>query len=241
MNIEICLSPALFPFYNTNKQATVVVIDIFRATTCMCTAFTTGVNSILPIAAISEAEKLKSQGLLVGAERNVAKCSFADFGNSPFEYMDEKLAGQDIAMTTTNGTQAINLAKGNDKILIGAFSNFDALANYFRQRKQDIILLCAGWNNHINTEDTLFAGAFAEKLLSSAPYKYTSDAVRIALALWKQVKNDIPAFLSGSEHIQRLLEHGLENDIRFCLLRNSSEAIPYYDHQTQTIRNYSSY
>ena len=91
--IEICFSPALYPAYH-NPEAVVVVVDIFRATTTMVTAFSNGVSSIRPVASVEEAEAYKRQGWLVGAERNVKRCAFADFGNSPFDYPAEKVAGR---------------------------------------------------------------------------------------------------------------------------------------------------
>ena len=90
--IEICFSPALYPAYH-NPESVVVVVDIFRATTTMVTAFSNGVSSIRPVASVEEAEAYKRQGWLVGAERNVKRCAFADFGNSPFDYPAEKVAG----------------------------------------------------------------------------------------------------------------------------------------------------
>ena len=103
MVVDICFSPALFPFYSQPNDV-VVVTDIFRATTTMCTAFLNGLSAIIPVATTKEAEQYKDQGFLVGAERNVVQCSFADFGNSPFEYTRDTVEGKEIVFTTTNGT-----------------------------------------------------------------------------------------------------------------------------------------
>ena len=105
-------SPALYPVYH-NQEAIVVVVDVFRATTTMAAAFKNGVRSIRPVATVEEAQEYKAKGWLVGAERNVKRCDFADFGNSPFDYTPEKVAGKDVIFTTTNGTRAITIAKGS--------------------------------------------------------------------------------------------------------------------------------
>ena len=85
MKIDVCFSPALYPVYH-NPEAIVVVVDVFRATTTMAAAFKNGVRSIRPVATVEEAQEYKAKGWLVRAERNVKRCEFADFGNSPFDY-----------------------------------------------------------------------------------------------------------------------------------------------------------
>ena len=37
--------------------------------------------------------------------------------------------------------------------------NIDVLCNWLIEQNNDVILLCAGWKNKFNLEDTLFAGA----------------------------------------------------------------------------------
>ncbi|NDV46414.1 2-phosphosulfolactate phosphatase [Paludibacter sp. 221] len=234
--IDICLSPELFPFYNSDKKSCVVVVDIFRATTSMCVAFHSGVKSIIPMADIEKAKELKEQGFLVGAERNVARCDFADFGNSPFDYMDEKIGGREIVMTTTNGTQAIEVASANDMLIIGSFANFSTVLSYLQTINNDVIILCAGWNGRVNVEDTLFAAALTESLLGTGEYIAESDAVFVALLMWQDAKNDIRGFLMKSEHISRLLAHGLQDDIDFCLQFDTVDSLPFYDKTTARLK-----
>lgn len=78
MKIDVCFTPALYPFYHV-PDVVVVVVDIFRATTTMCAAFENGVHSMQLVATLGEARAYKWQGWLVGAERNVKRCEFADF------------------------------------------------------------------------------------------------------------------------------------------------------------------
>ena len=116
MKIDVCFSPALYPVYH-NPEAIVVVVDVFRATTTMAAAFSNGVRSIRPVATVEEAEAYKAKGWLVGAERNVKRCGFADFGNSPFDYTAEKVSGKDIVFTTNNGTRAITISKSAFRVI----------------------------------------------------------------------------------------------------------------------------
>ena len=144
MKIDVCFSPVLYPAYH-NQEAIVVVVDIFRATTTMAAAFQNGVRTIRPVATVEEAQSYKMKGWLVGAERNVKRCEFADFGNSPFDYLPEKVKGKDVAFTTTNGTRAITIAKSAYRVITGAFINLQAVAEYCLSHKRDVIVLCSGW------------------------------------------------------------------------------------------------
>ena len=135
--IEVSLSPALFSSYYNNSDCNVIIVDVFRATSAMCTALNHGVKEIIPVATIEEAIAYKKDGYLVGAERNGEVVDGFDFGNSPFSYMDEKLKGKTIVLTTTNGTKAIAIAKGVNEILIGSFLNLDAISECLIQDGKD--------------------------------------------------------------------------------------------------------
>lgn len=234
MTIDICLSPALYPFYSKEND-TVVVVDIFRATTTMCAAFNNGATAIIPVADIELARKYKSKGFLVGAERKTRRVEFADFGNSPFEYTPEKVSGKEIVFTTTNGTRTIEAAKDCGRLFIGAFSNIGALADKCLQASERVVIVCAGWNNKVNIEDTLFGGAFTEKLASRTDVSFESDAVRMALQLWETAKNDPLGFVKTSDHYQRLIDNGAEGDAPFCFQENTVSVVPYYNKITRKL------
>ncbi len=233
--VDICLSPALYPFYQKENDV-VVVVDIFRATTTMCAAFNNGAAAIIPIADIELARKYKSEGFLVGAERKTRRVEFADFGNSPFEYSQEKVSGREIVFTTTNGTRAIDAAKDCGRLLIGAFSNIDMLTDKCLQWGERIIILCAGWNNKVNIEDTLFGGAFVEKLSEKAEVALESDAVRIALGLWGSAKHSPLDYIKNTDHYRRLIANGVESDAAYCLRQNTVSMVPYYDRDIKKLR-----
>lgn len=229
MNIEICFTPALYPFYAENNDV-VIVTDIFRATTTMCMALLKGASAIIPVASEEEAVDYKERGYLVGAERNLLRCEFADFGNSPFEYTPGKVEGKEIVFTTTNGTRALDVAKESKEILIGAFSNLDAVVDESLrlQKEGKILVLCSGWKNRVNIEDMLFAGAFAEKVYSQIDNKVLPDAVSIALDIWKIAKKDPIKYLENTEDYQRMIAHNLGEDAKFCLRQNTLPIVPKY-------------
>lgn len=225
--ITICCSPALFPAYQ-NPDAVAVVVDVLRATSSICTAFANGVRKVIPVATTEEALLYQKKGYLVAAERNAKKCDFADFGNSPFEYTEEKVSGKDLVFTTTNGTKAVKIAEqNNDNIILGAFLNLSAVANYCLEKKKDILILCSGWNDAINLEDTLFAGALAGELTGCRQnYRPAGDAAVLAIDSWSRYKDSLYDFLRKGEHFERLVKNDQEKDIMYCLQKNIFNFVP---------------
>jgi len=224
MKVEVCFSPALYSAYE-NREAVVVVVDIFRATTSICAALVNGARSIIPVASIEEAQAYKAQGYLVGAERNVMRCDFADFGNSPFDYTPDHVINQEIVLTTTNGTQAINCAQSAYALVIGAFVNLSSVVEYCQKEGRDVVILCSGWNNRFSTEDAFFAGALIEQLAKKG-FDVTSDSALSSFILWQRAKEDSMKYISQTEHYQRLKKHDLLDQINFCLSIDLVNGLP---------------
>lgn len=224
MTVDVCFSPALYEVYH-NPDAVVVVVDVFRATTTIAAAFENGAASIRPVATIAEAEAYKAEGWLVGAERNVKRCGFADFGNSPTDYSVDKVKGKDLVFTTTNGTKSITVASAAYRVITGAFVNLAAVADYCVAHKKDVVVLCSGWEDKVNIEDTVFAGALADRLLKRG-YALKSDAAFMAHELWTTHASELGALVQKSEHIVRLQNNGLGGDAAYCLELDLLNVVP---------------
>jgi len=234
MNIQVCFSPLLYPAYKKDNNMIVVVVDIFRATTTICAAIANGAASVIPVATMEEAKEYKNKGFLVGGEKNMHVFEFGDFGNSPTDYLPEKVKGKDIVMSTTNGTWAIKTAEECDCLIIGSFSNLSSVARYCSSADKDIMVLCAGWKGRFNIEDTLFGGALVESLLNYG-FNASYDSARIALSMWKDAKNDLPGYIRISEHIKRLESNGLSGQIAYCLTPDTVNVLPVYDRVSKKI------
>lgn len=225
MKIDICFSPVLYPVYH-EPESVVVVVDIFRATTTMATAFHNGVRSIRPVATVEEAQAYKIKGWLVGAERNVKRCDFADFGNSPFDYLPEIVKGKDVAFTTTNGTRAITIAKSAYRVITGAFINLQAVADYCVRHGRNVIVLCSGWQDKVNIEDTLFGGALVDVLVRTGKFEMASDAALIAQDMWINHKDHLMEYLDQTDHVARLKANHLDDSIPYCLTLDQTDKVP---------------
>jgi 2-phosphosulfolactate phosphatase len=224
-NLETCFSPALYES-EKHKGSIVVVIDILRATSAICTAFENGAASIIPVAGIDEAREYKKEGYLVAAERDGFVLDFADFGNSPYNFTPERVKGKTIVYSTTNGTGIINLASAAGKIVIGSFLNITALTEWILNQENDVVLFCAGWKNRFNLEDTICAGAMAERLLNSNHFSTICDSTLAALDLWSLAKNNLPDYIEKVAQRTRLRDKGLDDCIGFCLTFDFTEKIP---------------
>ncbi|GGH01109.1 putative 2-phosphosulfolactate phosphatase [Parapedobacter pyrenivorans] len=221
--IQVCLSPALLPFYDLNGTVA-VVIDIFRASSSMCYGLANGARAIIPVAELDECLAYQDKGYLLAAEREGAVVEGFDFGNSPFSYTREKVEGKTIVLTTTNGTRAIRLCAGAEAVVIGSFLNISALSNWLRDQDQHVLLVCAGWKNHVSLEDSVFAGAVVDRLIGSGIE--LDDAARAAQTLYLEAKGDLAAFLDKASHSKRMRHLHIKQDIAFCLQIDQVSTIP---------------
>ena len=222
--IDVCLSPEMLNLYELKGQI-VVVIDILRATSCMVTALAQGVERIQPVATLDQCLQLGKRGYLTAAERGGEQVKGFDLGNSPRAYLEGAYTGKKVAITTTNGTLAITKSASFAKqVLIGAFLNITALAEYLRQQPEDVVLLCAGWKGKVNMEDTLFAGAVVSLLQDT--HEPCCDSPLAVKTLYGAVKENLYEYLMQSSHARRLSRFGIEDDIRFCLEADKYTVIP---------------
>lgn len=225
LNIEVCFSPAIYSLHH-KSDSIVVVVDILRATSAICTAFMNGVEEIIPVGDSERARVFKSKGFLVAAERDGLVLDFADFGNSPFNFSKEKVSGKSIVYSTTNGTKAIELAKGCADIVIGSYLNLSSLSRWIIEQKRDVVIFCSGWKNRYSLEDSLFAGALAEKLIESGKFITICDATNASCDLWKIAKDDLYNYSFKVAQKARLAKNGLDDVFEFCHTIDQTNIIP---------------
>ncbi|HNW56345.1 MAG TPA: 2-phosphosulfolactate phosphatase [Bacteroidales bacterium] len=223
--LETCFSPALYKA-DEYVDSIVVVIDVLRSTSSICTAFANGAAAIIPVAEIEKAKEYKAKGYLVAAERDGFVLDFADFGNSPFNFTREMVEGQTIVYSTTNGTGIIDSAASSYMTVVGSFLNLSALSAWLSRQDRNILLFCAGYKNKFNIEDSLFAGAVAEKLLEINKYSNICDSTLAALDLWSLARNNLRGYIEKTEQRTRLRVKKIDDCIDFCLTPDFTDKIP---------------
>jgi len=223
--IEVCYTPALYPYFE-NPEAVVVVTDILRASSAIVTAFMNGAEKIIPVGTLEEAKALKDKGFMVAAERDGIVRDFADFGNSPYNFSPERVKGREIVYSTTNGTQAVQLASSGFEVVVGAWLNISALARHIAEMQRDVLILCAGWKNKFNLEDSVFAGALAEQILKDDRYHTICDSAHAAMDLYRVAENDLMGYIEKAAQRHRLKKNKLDDVIAYCHERDLTDIIP---------------
>lgn len=232
MNLDVLFTPADFNALKQRdlSQADCVVFDILRATSSMTNALANGAEAIIPVSEISQALEVKNrhQEVLLAGEREGLRIRAAqtgsidfDLGNSPREFTADKVARRTIAMTTTNGTRALNACVGAKRIFIGSFLNLRALVSALEQ-SENLILVCAGTFEEAAYEDTLAAGAVADlvwKRFESGPI---TDSAQVARQIYLAGAPDLSKAILFSKNARRLLANpDLREDVSFCLQRDT--------------------
>jgi 2-phosphosulfolactate phosphatase len=110
----------------------------------------------------------------------------------------------------------------------GSFLNFDVLCNYLINDENDLILLCAGWKNRYNLEDTLFAGAVVNEI--EQHFFSDCDSALSAKLLYETNNNNLEELVRKSSHANRFkLLHLNTDDVSFCLQFNKAPVLPILD------------
>ncbi|MFQ3578965.1 MAG: 2-phosphosulfolactate phosphatase [Bacteroidales bacterium] len=223
--VEVCYSPIMYDLFK-NDNAITVVVDVLRATTSICTAFHNGVKKLYPVENETIAAEMKKQGYLVAAERNGIALDFADFGNSPFNFTKDNVENKELVYTTTNGTKSIMLAKDSYKVVIGAFVNLSALTQWLVEQQKDVIILCAGWKDKYNIEDSVGAGAISERLIKTERFITNCDSAITAIDMWKHWEFALSDLINLSAQKGRLLKIGMDDCIDYCLSIDETDVVP---------------
>lgn len=225
LNISVCFSPGLYDAYATKRNA-VVVIDILRASSAICTALNHGAKRIIPVVNVEVAKEYLNKADIVGAERGGQIVEGFEYGNSPYSYAGSHVKDKTIVLTTSNGTFAIAAAQSADKVIIGSFLNLDSVVNWIKNQDMDVVLLCSGWKGKFNLEDSLFAGAVVSELVNNKEKLELTDSAIAAHRLYENAREDLFGFLENSSHRKRLKNLGIEKDVAYCLKANQMDIIP---------------
>lgn len=230
-SLHTSLSPSLLNLYEVSNSI-VVIIDVLRATSTIATALYNGARCVIPVDTVTRCMEIGRQidGITAG-ERDGQIAEGLVYGNSPFEYPREFIEGKTLVLTTTNGTRLLHMAleKGAKEIVTGSFPNLTAVCNYLVQKEQNVILGCAAWKDRVNIEDMLFAGAVISQI--GRHFLINCDSSHIAATMYEKAKKDLFGFMKKNEasHYHRLMNFGLEKDIRYCLSNDVANVLPIYE------------
>ncbi len=228
--LEVLFTPAEFAALAGRdlSRTTCVVFDVLRATSTMLEALQQGADSLLPCFDIAEALEWRQRdpAILLAGERSGFRIGAAltggtefDLGNSPREFTRERVAGRRIAITTTNGTRALRACAHAGKVMIAAPANLRATAACLADNvPEHLCLVCAGTGDHAAYEDTLGAGALADRIWPLTGHARIDDAAQMARNCFLAAESDWVGAMRFSRNGRRLLGiPELAADVTLCL------------------------
>lgn len=216
----------LYDIHTTQRPYTAISVDILRATTAICAAFTAGAELIVPLTSIGQLPAYKHNGFHIAAERNGMKIMQAEYGNSPTEYLKMDLTGQQIAFCSTNGTSCILKTSNANRSYVGSFSNFSILLERLTRQPQNIVIVCSGWNQNVGIEDLLYAGELSQRLIESGLYTTENDSAHIAMNMWNNAKSNPLEYCANASHVKRLMRLGYQDDVVFSFQHDTCKCLP---------------
>ncbi|MEM7455995.1 MAG: 2-phosphosulfolactate phosphatase [Planctomycetota bacterium] len=247
-SFEVALVPAATTPERLEGRA-VIVVDVLRATSTIASALSAGADCIAPQPGIEAArthhERLGPESRL-GGERGGRRVDGFHCGNSPREYTPENIGGRTLILATTNGTVAMESCRLASLVITGAFANISAVFERVKD-EPEITILCSGTDRRITSEDVLFAGAMAERILSAAGESghelKMNDSATIAHQHWQFASNAIRSgektladFFRVAHGGVNLVRNGYEEDVIFAANLDTFDVVPVLDLKTWTIR-----
>lgn len=232
MEIDIQLAP--FPIkseYLLNR--TVVVVDVLRATSVMVYAIFQGALEIIPVATVEEVfQKVKGfppGSVLLGGERKSGIIPGFDLGNSPREYVAEKIKGKKLILTTTNGTRAFHRVSSGKEVLVGSFFNIRAVAERCLELDEDLLIFPSGDEGDFSLEDTLCGGMLVELIKQNArKHVSLTDASQCAEILYQRFHDHLVEAFQLSHHGRELMDHGFGEDLVYCAQIDITSLVPVF-------------
>ncbi|HEY8910396.1 MAG TPA: 2-phosphosulfolactate phosphatase [Desulfosporosinus sp.] len=232
MQIEV-LPNAGSPLIPYLEDKLVIVIDVLRATSTMVTALANGCQAIIPVLTSEEAmeRRLTLPGSLLGGERQGIVIEGFDLGNSPFDYVPEKVGGKRVIMTTTNGTRAIRDSVAAPMIWMASFLNMQSIVSAVLRQFEDngkfqgVVVFCAGTEDRFDLPDTLCAGMLIDALGTDVAINDLGEAARM---LYRSAENHLMDKIRDSVHGKKLISLGFERDLIYCSTPNILPIIPVF-------------
>jgi 2-phosphosulfolactate phosphatase len=214
----------------------VVVFDVLRATTSMTAALAAGVAGLWLFSSVEEARVAVRPGspqaaevdrpLLAGEIRAVRPEGF-DLGNSPWEFVADRVSGRRVFMATTNGTRAILAcaAAGAEHVWAGALVNAAAVARKLVAARKPVTLVCSGTNGKVSLEDVLGAGAVMAAMGKIGAVEPGNDSAIVAGELYGAMRGDLAGALRRGQGGHNIHAAHLDPDIEFAARENVFDVV----------------
>ncbi|MEO8478584.1 MAG: 2-phosphosulfolactate phosphatase [Gemmatimonadota bacterium] len=202
----------------------VVVIDVLRATTTICTALANGAKAVIPVADTEAASRLlhslERTDVILAGERHLDAIPGFQAGNSPREMTRDRVAGKTIILKTTNGTGALLATHGARAVIVAAAVNLTAAGARARGLLEEhgrLLILCAGRETGFGLDDAYIAGRLVRAALGGRrTRKGLNDSAIAAVDLVRSYGNRIGRVFALSQAGRALRTRELGADVEFA-------------------------
>ena len=215
MRIDVAFTPA-----EAGPAHVAIVVDVMRATSTIAQALDSGYRRVLCCGEIDDARAMGEQlgdNAVVGGEREAVQIAGFDLGASPRDYLEPR--AETAILTTTNGTRTTLAAAANaEHVLLGSLLNLDAVAAAAREPREDITVVCAGYQGAFAVDDAYCAGRIVDLLDGER-----TDAAVASAAIAR-------AYPTAWEGVNARTygPPGLEDDLRWCTQENTLSVVPRF-------------
>jgi 2-phosphosulfolactate phosphatase len=244
MTLDVAFSPLeLTPADVAGR--TVVVIDVLRATTTICTALAAGAREVVVTAGVDEAirlaQTLDPASTLLAGERNAIRIAGFQLGNSPGEMTPDVVRDRTLVMTTTNGTAALLAAAGAREVIVAAAVNLNAASERARAAfaaDRNVMIICAGREHGFGLDDAYVAGRIAVAILGGRRHrKGLNDAALVAVDLVIRYGDRVERVLGLSRAGRELTALGFRADIEAAARVDACPVVPIYHDRRVALLN----
>ncbi|MGQ9542783.1 MAG: 2-phosphosulfolactate phosphatase [Candidatus Bathyarchaeia archaeon] len=207
----------------------IIVVDVLRFSSSVVVGLAHGVEAFIPVKTLREARSLyrRDSSLILAGERHGFKPKDFHIGNSPRDFELAKLEGKRVVITTTNGTMALQYAKGSKWILVGSFLNAKAVSTVASRllKNGGVSIVLASRNGMLFIEDFLCGGLLASNL--SVELGEMDDEAMAAKLAWIAAEHQLEGVVRRGLHATYLEGIGYGEDVAFCLRRDVYDIVPF--------------
>jgi 2-phosphosulfolactate phosphatase len=214
----------------TEPAESLVIFDIFGASTMITSALQNGALRAVPLSAPEEGIKLrqilgKENVLLCGEQDGKPNENF-DLNNSPILLRAAKPKDKLFACLSPELADIIEISQQTPEILLGCFNNIKALALNVIGRNL-LHVVCLGKGERLSFEDAVCAGMLIDLLWKGNPdEKGLNDNASTARFLYGRHLNDIFGLLKQSARGQNLVDKNRHKDLEHIAQVGATNTIP---------------
>jgi 2-phosphosulfolactate phosphatase len=232
MRIDIQLLP-IRPDPGYISSRSVVVLDILRATSVIVHALSQRAKEFIPVPSVEDAFRKKREyppgTTFLGGEKDTRPIEGFDLGNSPREYVAERIENKRIILRTTNGTQAFHLVSSAKEVLVGSFFNVGATARRCLESGLNLLIFPSGDEGRFSLEDTVCGGMIIDQILKIEREGVTlTDASNAAHILYQRFANHLVESFRLSHHGNKLISLGRGEDLPYCAQTDTISIVPIF-------------